>query len=53
MKSPTRPKEGELAELTRKLQDLPLKHPDRPILARMIVALRAELAPRKPRVKDG
>jgi len=48
MESQTRSKEDLLAELTRKLQDLPLKHRDRAILARKIVALRAELAPRKP-----
>jgi hypothetical protein len=48
MEFQTRSKECVLADLTSKLQTLPPSHPDRPILARMIVGLRDELAPRNP-----
>jgi hypothetical protein len=41
--------EDVLADLTSRLRDLPPKHPDRPKLARLIVALRAELSAPKPR----
>ncbi len=40
----TRSKEEVLTDLTTKLGGLPLKHPDRPTLVRMIVSLRTELA---------
>jgi len=39
----TRSKQQVLADLTHKLQALPTGHPDRSILARMILGLRAEL----------
>jgi hypothetical protein len=45
-----RSQEDLLADLTSKLQCLPLKHPDRAILARMIVTLRTELSPHKHRI---
>ena len=44
----TRSKEEVLTDLTTKLGDLPLKHPDRPTLVRMIVSLRTELASTDP-----
>ena len=44
MQFQSRSKERVLADLTSKLRQLPPAHPDRPSLARMIVALRAELA---------
>jgi hypothetical protein len=44
MQLQSRSKECVLADLTSKLQQLPPGHPDRPSLARVIVALRAELA---------
>ena len=47
-----RSKECALADLTDKYREMPLGHPERATLARMIVALRAELAyetkPTKP-----
>jgi hypothetical protein len=43
-----RSQEDLLADLTSKLEDLPPKDPTRAILARMIVALRAELSAHKP-----
>jgi hypothetical protein len=46
-----RSQEDLLADLTSKLQNLPLKHPDRAILARMIVTLRTELSPHKPQYR--
>jgi hypothetical protein len=46
MKIKARSKWQVLADLTDKLKNLPPKHPDRSILARMIVGLRAELTVR-------
>jgi hypothetical protein len=40
----TRSKETVLADLTRKLQNLPASHPDRAVLTRMIADLRSEIA---------
>jgi hypothetical protein len=48
MEFQSRSKELVLEDLTNKLQVLPPKHPDRPILARMILGLRAELGRRRP-----
>jgi hypothetical protein len=43
MKFRTRSKKEVLVDLTLKLQALPPAHPDRSLLARMILGLRAEL----------
>jgi hypothetical protein len=44
MKSGARSKQRALSDITKKFAVLPAAHPDKPILAKLIVALRAELA---------
>jgi hypothetical protein len=44
MRFETRSRETVLDDLTKKVGELPLNHPDRPALVRMIDGLRAEIA---------
>jgi hypothetical protein len=48
MKFTTRTKAAVLADLTEKLRSLPLQHPDRDIVARIISELSSELKPKLP-----